>query len=131
MQCAVCANDAVFDPTQPTNGDRGNTRLQNSQSAIHRISRYDTWMPVAITTLAEIEQRRAMLTQQVACIPPGPERDHVLAEIEMLHRWLEFKNIVGMTPAEPAPRLPDRSSRPRRLQAIPSGGRTAPERSAE
>ena len=74
-----------------------------------------TSMPVNVITIAEIVQRQLVLSEQVVQMPPGPERDHVLAEIELLHGLLQFKWVVGAMRPQPTPCSPPTRSRARRL----------------
>ena len=80
-------------------------------------------MPVTLITTAEIEQRQLVLSEQVARMPPGSERDHVLAEIELLHRSLQFKCIV-LGEMRPQPILCSPPTRPR-ARRLPTPEKTA------
>jgi hypothetical protein len=51
-------------------------------------------MPVELVPLAEIERRQRMLTKKAAGMPPGPERDYTLAEVETLRSLASLKQFL-------------------------------------
>ena len=78
-------------------------------------------MPVDLVRLSEIQERKRILTDQALDMEAGPERAHVLAEIELLRRLADFK-VVLETVRMHVPEVSAAPSRASRRATRKSGG---------